>query len=96
MLCWLGVWVYCRVLWVVGVCVGRVSRPPAGRGPEVEGGCLGFPVGLRFVGGGRLLVGGARRQGLRFGGQWPVVGYFVLALVPLLCVHGALWVYEGA
>ena len=60
-LCWWGVRVSRRVLCVVCVRVRRVPRPLARRSVGVGGGCLGFQVGLRFVGGGRLLVGGARR-----------------------------------
>ena len=69
---------------MVCVCVRRVKRPPAGRGVEVAGGCLG----LRFLGGGRLLVGGACRQGLRLRGQQVGVGYYLLALVLLVRVDG--------
>ena len=46
-----------------GVCVRRrVLQPLAGRGVELGGGCLVFWVGLRFDGGGRLLVGSACTQ----------------------------------
>ena len=96
MLCRRGVWVSRWALWMVCVCVGRVLRPPAGLGAEVGVGCLGFRVGLRFVGGGRLLLGGARRQGLRLRGRSVVAGYSVLALVLLVCLHGPPWVYGGA
>ena len=64
-LCTSGVRVCRRVLSTVCVCVERVMRPPVGRAVEVGGGCLGFWVGVQFTGGGRLLVGGACRQGLR-------------------------------
>ena len=92
----LDIWVSCRVLWVVCGCVGQVLRPLAGRFVEVGGGCLGFRVELRFVGSVRLLVGGARRQGLRFGGRSVVVEHSMLALVLLVCMPGPLWVYGGA
>ena len=65
----LGVWMSRLVLLVVCVCVGQVLRPPAGRLVGVGGGCLGFWVGLRFAGGGGLLVGKDGRQGLQLRGQ---------------------------
>ena len=70
-LCWLSVLLSRQVLWVVCVRVGRVSRPLAGRGIEVGDCFLGLLVEWPFVGGGRLLVGGARRQGCGLGGvRW--------------------------
>ena len=85
-----------------GGVVGTSLRPLAGRGVEVGDGSLGFRVGLRFAGGGQLLVGSARRQGLRLGGRQVLVGYpvrpgrwHVLALVLIVRVQGPLWAYGG-
>ena len=66
--CRLGSWVSRTVLWVVSVCVVLVIWPPAGRGVEVGGGCLGFWLRFRFVGGWHVPMGSARRQGLRLRG----------------------------
>ena len=60
-LCWFRFWVSRPVLWVVCVRLGWVLWPLAGRGVQVGGACLAFCVGSRFVGAGRLVVGGARR-----------------------------------
>ena len=64
-LCWMEVWVSCWVLWAMCVRLVRVLRPLAGHGVEIGVGCLGMRQGLLFVGGGRLLIGGARRHRLR-------------------------------
>ena len=92
----MGVWTPRRVLWAVCVRFLLVLRPLAGRGVEVGVGCLGIFVGLWFVGGGRLLAGGSRRQELRLGGRRVVLGYSVWALVLLVRVHGPRWVFRGA
>ena len=95
-LCWFGVWVSCWVLWVVCGCVGRVPRPWLAVVLRWRVVTWVFSVELRFLGGGRLLVGGACRQGLHLAGQSGGLGYSLLALVLLSCVQGPLWVYGGA
>ena len=73
-LCWMGVWVYRRVVWVLRVRVVWFSRFLAGRPVEVGGGCLGIRMGLWSTGSGWLLVDGVRWHGLRVGGLPVVVG----------------------
>ena len=94
-LCQFGVWVSRRPSWVVCVCVSRVKRPPAGRGVKVGDGCLGFRVGLQFVGSGQLLVRDAGRHGLQQGKQSVAVGYSLLALVLLVYPRGPPRIYGG-
>ena len=62
---------------LVCVRVVRVSQSLAGRTVRVGGGGLGIRVGLWFVGAGLLLVGGDRRQELRWTGlpvEWDALG----------------------
>ena len=71
---WMGVLTSCRILSALCVPVMRVSRPLAGRGIEVRGVCSGIRLGLWLVGGRRLLMGDAHKQGLRLRGLSVVDG----------------------
>ena len=77
-LCWLGVWTSCQVVWVLRLRAVRSLRSLAGCGAEVRlgGGRMGVQAGLWSVGNGWLPVDGARWHGVWVGGLLVVVGCF--------------------
>ena len=75
-LCWMGVWAPCRVVWVLCVRAVRLLRSLAGCGVGVRVGscCLGIQMGLWSVSSWWLLVDGACRHGVRVEGLLWMVG----------------------